>query len=38
MVLTHGVYTVFLATLTMKTVYMYTTWVDAMSAAFTGIE
>ena len=33
--LTHGVYTVFLAALTMKTVY--TPWVKAMSAAFTGI-
>ena len=34
--LTHGVYTVFLAALTMKTVY--TPWVNAMSAAFTGTE
>ena len=33
MALTHGVYTVFLAALTMKTVY--TPWVNAMSAAFT---
>ena len=32
----HGVYTVFLAALTMKTVY--TPWVNAMSAAFTGTE
>ena len=31
MALTHGVYTVFLAALTMKTVY--TPWVNAMSAA-----
>ena len=36
MALTHGVYTVFLAALTMKTVY--TPWVTAMSAAFTGTE
>ena len=35
-VLTHGVYTVFLAALTMKTVY--TPWVNTMSAAFTGTE
>ena len=34
--LTHGVYTVFLGALTMKTVY--TPWVNAMSAAFTGTE
>ena len=34
--LTHGVYTVFLAALTTKTVY--TPWANAMSAAFTGIE
>ena len=34
--LTHGVYTVFLVALTMKTVY--TPWVNAMSAAFTGTE
>ena len=36
MALTHGVYTVFLAALTMKTVY--TPWVNAMSTAFTGTE
>ena len=36
MALTHGVYTVVLAALTMKTVY--TPWVNAMSAAFTGTE
>ena len=36
MALTHGVYTVFLAALTMQTVY--TPWVNAMSAAFTGTE
>ena len=36
MALTHGVYTVFLAELTMTTVY--TPWVNAMSAAFTVIE
>ena len=36
MALTHGVYTVFLAALTMKTVY--TPWVNAMNAAFTGTE
>ena len=36
MTLTHGVYTVFLAALTMKTVY--TPWVNAKSAAFTGTE
>ena len=36
MALTHGVYTVFLAALNMKTVY--TPWVTAMSAAFTGTE
>ena len=34
--LTHGVYTVFLAALTMKPVY--TPCVNAMSAAFTGTE
>ena len=34
--LTQRVYTVFLAALTMKTVY--TPWVNAMSAAFTGTE
>ena len=34
--LTHGVYTVFLAALTMKTVY--TAWVNAMSAACTGTK
>ena len=34
--LTHGVYIVFLAALSMKTVY--TPWVNAMSAAFTRIE
>ena len=36
MALTHEVYTVFLAALTMKTVY--SPWVNAMSAAFTGTE
>ena len=36
MALTHGVYTIFLAALTMKTVY--TPWVNALSAAFTEIE
>ena len=36
MVLTHGLYTVFLAALTMKTVY--TPWVNVMSSAFTGSE